>query len=531
MVGSGDRSEQIRTYNFPQSRVTDHRVNLTLHQLDRVLDGDLDPIVDALVDARRRPRRWRPRREARRAGRRARPRSAQALRGGDRAAARGGRARAARPTREVLLAHVLGDRAAPALIAAARDRAATGGRERGSDALLGRRARREPVAYIVGEREFWSLPFAVDRARADPAAGDRAAGGDGAAAWRPARARVLDVGTGSGAIAAALARELPRRARSGRATLARRARRRARERGRHAPRRRGSSRGDLLAPFAAATFDLVVSNPPYCAEGELAGLAPEVRDFEPRLALAAGADGLDVLRALVADGGARARGRRLAAGRDGRGAGGGGARSLRGGRSLPDIVVERRPRRHRARGGGAAEEGGDVDSIVIRGGVALEGEVEVSGAKNAALPLLFATLLTPERCTLRHVPALADIRTTLAVLRHLGADVAQSADGARGDGRGARRSAAPRRRTTWCKTMRASFLVLGPLLARFGHARVSTPGGCAIGARPVDLHLRASRRWAPGSPSAKATSRPRRSGCAARASCSTSRPSARPSSS
>ena len=62
-----------------------------------------------------------------------------------------------------------------------------------------------------------------------------------------------------------------------------------------------------------------------------------------------------------------------------------------------------------------------MDSIVIRGGIQLEGEVEVSGAKNAALPLLFATLLTPERCTLRHVPALADIRTTLAVLTHLGA--------------------------------------------------------------------------------------------------------------
>ena len=69
-----------------------------------------------------------------------------------------------------------------------------------------------------------------------------------------------------------------------------------------------------------------------------------------------------------------------------------------------------------------------MDSIVIRGGVVLEGEAEVSGAKNAALPLLFATLLTPERCTLRHVPALADIRTTLSVLRHLGADVVQSPD-------------------------------------------------------------------------------------------------------
>jgi UDP-N-acetylglucosamine 1-carboxyvinyltransferase len=129
-----------------------------------------------------------------------------------------------------------------------------------------------------------------------------------------------------------------------------------------------------------------------------------------------------------------------------------------------------------------------VDSIVIRGGVALEGEVEVSGAKNAALPLLFATLLTPERCTLRHVPALADIHTTLAVLRHLGADVAESADAheVTVEARALGRTEAP---YDLVRKMRASFLTLGPLLARFGHARVSMPGGCAIGARPVDLHL------------------------------------------
>jgi len=129
-----------------------------------------------------------------------------------------------------------------------------------------------------------------------------------------------------------------------------------------------------------------------------------------------------------------------------------------------------------------------VDSIVIRGGVALEGEVEVSGAKNAALPLLFATLLTPERCRLRHVPALADIRTTLKVLTHLGAEVAPAAGGheVTVEARTVTSTEAP---YDLVKTMRASFLALGPLLARFGHARVSTPGGCAIGARPVDLHL------------------------------------------
>src|SRR3989454_2141984 len=129
-----------------------------------------------------------------------------------------------------------------------------------------------------------------------------------------------------------------------------------------------------------------------------------------------------------------------------------------------------------------------MDTIVIRGGAELEGEVVVSGSKNAALPLLFATLLTRERSVVRNVPALADVRTAIQVLEHLGARVTRSADG---------HEVAVEPGAVACteapyelvKTMRASFLVLGPLLARFGHARVSTPGGCAIGARPVDLHL------------------------------------------
>jgi UDP-N-acetylglucosamine 1-carboxyvinyltransferase len=129
-----------------------------------------------------------------------------------------------------------------------------------------------------------------------------------------------------------------------------------------------------------------------------------------------------------------------------------------------------------------------VDAIVIKGGAILNGEVVVSGSKNAALPLLFSTLLTPERCVLRNVPALADIRTAIAVLRHLGARVSQSPDGrdVMVETRDVGAAEAP---YELVKTMRASFLVLGPLLARFGRARVSTPGGCAIGARPVDLHL------------------------------------------
>ena len=129
-----------------------------------------------------------------------------------------------------------------------------------------------------------------------------------------------------------------------------------------------------------------------------------------------------------------------------------------------------------------------MDSIVIKGGAILNGEVAVSGSKNAALPLLFATLLTRERCVLRQVPALADVRTALSVLRHLGARVSQSPDGhdVIVEARDVTATEAP---YELVKTMRASFLVLGPLLARFGRARVSTPGGCAIGARPVDLHL------------------------------------------
>jgi UDP-N-acetylglucosamine 1-carboxyvinyltransferase len=129
-----------------------------------------------------------------------------------------------------------------------------------------------------------------------------------------------------------------------------------------------------------------------------------------------------------------------------------------------------------------------VDTIVIRGGAILNGEVVVSGSKNAALPLLFSTLLTRERCVLRNVPVLADIRTAMAVLEHLGARVSRSPDGhdVFVEARDVSAVDAP---YELVKTMRASFLVLGPLLARFGRARVSTPGGCAIGARPVDLHL------------------------------------------
>ncbi len=128
-----------------------------------------------------------------------------------------------------------------------------------------------------------------------------------------------------------------------------------------------------------------------------------------------------------------------------------------------------------------------MDQIVIRGGRRLTGEVEIGGAKNAALPLLFASLLTPEPCRFRNLPEVFDIRTTLHLLQNLGAEVLEKQD----HEVQLRAREISRVEATYelVRTMRASFLTLGPLLARIGRARVSNPGGCAIGARPVDLHL------------------------------------------
>lgn len=127
-----------------------------------------------------------------------------------------------------------------------------------------------------------------------------------------------------------------------------------------------------------------------------------------------------------------------------------------------------------------------MDKILIRGGRRLKGEVAVEGAKNAALPILLASLLTPERCVFHNVPQVVDVRTTLKLLADLGARVEEDAGGISVR---AERLARLEAQYELVKTMRASFLALGPLLARFGRARVSTPGGCAIGSRPVDLHL------------------------------------------
>jgi UDP-N-acetylglucosamine 1-carboxyvinyltransferase len=131
-----------------------------------------------------------------------------------------------------------------------------------------------------------------------------------------------------------------------------------------------------------------------------------------------------------------------------------------------------------------------MDRLLIRGGRHLNGTVEVSGAKNAALPGLCAALLTDEPVRLRNVPQLQDVSTTLQLLRHMGVRAERSVQRPDEVGVWAAELGTPEAPYELVKTMRAAILVLGPLLARFGEARVSLPGGCAIGSRPVDQHIR-----------------------------------------
>ena len=128
-----------------------------------------------------------------------------------------------------------------------------------------------------------------------------------------------------------------------------------------------------------------------------------------------------------------------------------------------------------------------MDKLIIKGGRRLDGEVAVSGSKNAALPIFFATVLAPGEHEIRNVPALRDINTTIRLLETLGARVEGRSGTVRVDTTGIAQVEAT---YDLVKTMRASVLVLGPLLARFGRSRVSLPGGCAIGARPIDQHLK-----------------------------------------
>lgn len=133
-----------------------------------------------------------------------------------------------------------------------------------------------------------------------------------------------------------------------------------------------------------------------------------------------------------------------------------------------------------------------MQKLVIQGGQALHGEVIISGAKNAALPILMAAILPSESVELENVPALQDVRTSLKLLGELGID-----SEARGPNSYTIHSQGINHHVAsydLVKTMRASILVLGPLLARYGKAQVSLPGGCAIGARPVNLHIEGLRQ-------------------------------------
>src|SRR5437867_5641048 len=137
----------------------------------------------------------------------------------------------------------------------------------------------------------------------------------------------------------------------------------------------------------------------------------------------------------------------------------------------------------------------DMDKLVIRGGNPLLGTIRVSGAKNAALPAMAAAILTDEPVILENIPQVRDIETTRKLLAEMGAEVEL------GYGRAQHRTTiccrnltSPETSYELVKTMRASTLVLGPLVARCGHARVSLPGGCAIGSPPIDLHLKGLER-------------------------------------
>ncbi|MEM8578539.1 MAG: UDP-N-acetylglucosamine 1-carboxyvinyltransferase [Pseudomonadota bacterium] len=131
-----------------------------------------------------------------------------------------------------------------------------------------------------------------------------------------------------------------------------------------------------------------------------------------------------------------------------------------------------------------------MDSILVRGNGALSGDIAIAGAKNACLTLMPATLLSEEPLTLTNAPRLSDIRTMTALLQSLGAEVTSLADG-KVLAMSSHAIDSFEAHYDIVRKMRASILVLGPMLARFGHAKVSLPGGCAIGARPVDLHLKA----------------------------------------
>ena len=294
-VGSGDRSERIRTYNFPQGRVTDHRIGLTLYKLDQVIAGEALGEIDRCADHRE------PGEAARRE--RGAVTGAPATRGSALNAATLRLRAAGLPTPDLdarwLLACVLAadDLALRLTAGQAIDDAAA----RRYDALLARRLSGEPVDRILGSREFWGLSFRLSPATLSPRP-DSETLVEAALAACPERGRalaILDLGTGSGALLVALLHERPHafgigldRAEAAAAT----ARDNARSNG--VGERAAFLVGDWDAPLAAR-FELVLCNPPYIATGDLAGLEPEVILHDPRLALDGGEDGLDAYRAIL----------------------------------------------------------------------------------------------------------------------------------------------------------------------------------------------------------------------------------------
>ena len=127
-----------------------------------------------------------------------------------------------------------------------------------------------------------------------------------------------------------------------------------------------------------------------------------------------------------------------------------------------------------------------MDSLLITGGKKLSGEISVSASKNSCLPILFATLLCDKDIYLKSLPSLRDINTSIKLLKEMGAKLEGDLNSLKVNCHDIKNTEAP---YELVRTMRASVLVLGPLLTRFGKARVSLPGGCAIGGRPVDIHL------------------------------------------
>ena len=290
-VGTGDRAEKIRTYNYGERRVTDHRIKLTVHNLDQVLEGELDELTAALQadEKRRRPGRRRRRREGH-------VRRADALDGAITAIAAAG-CETPRLDAELLLADVLGVSRERLL---RRPRPAS---SKGRPCAPSRtpcaaaRCEREPVAYILGRRGFRRLELAVDPRALIP---------------RPETELLVEVGLGLPRGRARARRghrqrrgraraqgRAPGPARDRQRPQRGRARARARQRRAARPGGRSGCSADLLEGVPDE-FDAILSNPPYVAESERASLAPEILRHEPPAALFAGPDGLDAIRALLA---------------------------------------------------------------------------------------------------------------------------------------------------------------------------------------------------------------------------------------